>query len=324
MATHVETRAPGAKLRVLCTGGGGAGTEALERLWRDRYELHFADADVAAITPAVPEGRRHAIPMAGEGWAVAVADLCRTLAIDVLVPGVDEELSQVPELLRKQPGLLPLLPAPDFVRLMKDKLDSMVALRAAGVDAPRTVPLSRASEIGFPCLVKPRDGRGSRGVQVLHSPEEVQAYQTLARRPVESLIAQELLGGREWTVYVCADREGRLRSVVPVRVDVKRGITVRAETAAHPGIVAYCRAIHERFPTPGPFNVQLMETASGRLAAFEINPRVSTTLCLAVAAGADPIAEFMTSGPQDALRTFTSGMRLHRYWLNHIEQSRQA
>jgi carbamoyl-phosphate synthase large subunit len=38
-------RTKGTKLRLLFTGGGGAGTEALERLLSDRYEVFFADAD---------------------------------------------------------------------------------------------------------------------------------------------------------------------------------------------------------------------------------------------------------------------------------------
>jgi carbamoyl-phosphate synthase large subunit len=309
-----------ARLKVLCTGGGGAGAEALQRLWSDRYDVHVADADESAIAPVIPEHRRHRIPMAGEAWAGAVSALCRRLSIDVLVPGVDEELPLVPAVVAATPALVPLLPQPAFVLLMKDKLASMRALLASGIDVPVTRTISEVDQIGFPCLVKPRDGRGSRGVQVLNSTEEARAYELLSRRPADGLLAQELLQGQEWTVYVSANRNAVLRCVVPVRVAVKRGITVRAETALHPGIVAYCRSIHERFPTSGPYNVQLMEASDGRLAAFEINPRVSTTLCLAVAAGADPIADFFSSEGTGSLRGFTAGMQLQRYWLNHIGQ----
>lgn len=307
--------------RLLCTGGGGAGAEALNRLLGGRYELHFADADVTAISSTIAADRRHAIPMAGPQWAQAMADLCRRLSIDYLMPGVDEELSLVPDVTRAYSNVTPLLPAPDFVHLMKDKLASMQALRSAGIDAPRTGTLAEMDGISFPCLVKPRDGRGSRGVQILQNADEVQAYQLLARKPASELIAQELLGGQEWTVYVAANRDGELRRVVPVRVDVKRGITLRAETVAHAGIVEYCRQIHSRFRTPGPYNVQLMETREGRLAAFEINPRVSTTLVLAVAAGADPVADFLATGGNGALESFTSGVRLRRFWFNQFESS---
>lgn len=309
-------------LKVLFTGGGGAGVEALARLLDTRYEMHFADADVSAIAPAVRAERRHAIPMAGAQWASAVADLCRLRSIDVLVPCVDEELPLIGELAGQCPSLRCLVPDAGFVTLMKDKLTSMQALRAAQLDAPRTELVARAAEIGFPCLVKPRDGRGSRGVQILNGPAEVEAYQVLTRRPPDMLVAQELLRGREWTVYVSTDGAGRLRCIVPVRVDAKRGITIRAETVRHAAIIDYCRQIHERFPTKGAFNVQLMETPEGRLAAFEINPRVSTTLALAIAAGADPIADMLSVKPVAALCGFTEGLKLSRYWLNDIAQVR--
>lgn len=308
-------------MRLLMTGGGGAGTEGLERLWRDVHEVHFADADPAAIPPSVPSHRRHGIPMAGPQWPAAIADLCRSLSIEVLVATVDEELPFVPTVVDLVPTLQPLVPSATFVRLMKDKLSSMVALREAGLDAPRTQTLDRAADIGFPCLVKPRDGRGSRGVHILDTQRQLEGYAALSGRPADQLVVQEVLKGQEWTVYVSADRGGRLRSVVPMRVDLKRGVTVRAETVFHPGIIDYCRAIHDRFPTAGPFNVQLMETVDGRLAAFEVNPRVSTTLCLAVAAGADPVADFTLAEQTAALRPFVAGVRLRRNWLNHFERA---
>ena len=64
-------------MKLLFTGGGGAGNEALYRLLGDRYEAHFADADVAAIAQSIPVERRHAIPMANvDDFTCAVAALC--------------------------------------------------------------------------------------------------------------------------------------------------------------------------------------------------------------------------------------------------------
>lgn len=308
-----------ARLKLLVTGGGGSGAEAINRLWAERYELHFADADLTALSPTLPQDRCHAIPIAGPTWSAAIDTICRENAIDVLIPCVDEELPHVPAVLQGLPNLIPLLPSPDFVRLMKDKLGSMEALRDRGVDAPRTLGIRSAPEIGFPCLVKPRDGRGSRGVQIIKNAAQLDAYLTLTDRTADDLVAQELLSGQEWTVYVSADRSGTLRSVIPMRVDMKKGITIRAQTHAHEGIIRYCEALHARFRTPGPYNVQLMEQRDGRIAAFEINPRVSTTLCLAIAAGGDPVADFNSETATSTLSPFRAGVRLRRNWLNNIE-----
>jgi carbamoyl-phosphate synthase large subunit len=306
-------------LKVLCTGGGGAGSEALARLWEGCYEVHFCDADVDAIPASVSDSHRHLIPMAGPDWVSAVTDLCRRIGIDMLIPGVDEELSLAPQVTDALPSLKALSPDSNYVALMKDKLLSMNALVQRGLDAPRTVTIDRVAEIGFPCLVKPRAGRGSRGVQVLSGLEDVGAYRQLSRQPDSALVAQQLLSGQEWTVYLAADIERRLRSVVPMRVDVKRGITLRAETVANPAVIDYCQAVHEKFPTAGPYNIQLIVEPGGRIAAFEINPRVSTTLCLAVAAGADPVASMLAGTPPDGLLPFQTGLRLRRNWHNHID-----
>jgi carbamoyl-phosphate synthase large subunit len=196
----------------------------------------------------------------------------------------------------------------------------MKALGAAGIDVPATRSLDRASEVGFPCLLKPRAGRGSRGVHIALGPEHVGAYRALSGLTDEDVVAQELLPGQEWTVYVTSSSDGDLRAVVPMRLGLKRGITIRAETVAHAGIIDYCRRLHEHFPARGPFNVQLMESSDGRIAAFEVNPRVSTTLCLAVAAGADPIVEVYGSAGA-GLVSFAAGLRLTRNWSNHFESA---
>lgn len=306
--------------RLLITGGGGAGVEALYRLWKDRYEVHFADAVLDAIPAVVPPSARHQIPIAGAEWPSALADLCDELDVDVLIPTVDEELSLIPRLAMQRPGLRVLLPQPEFVTLMKDKLLSMQRLALLGIDVPRTCAVGEAQAVGFPCLIKPRDGRGSRGVAVVATADQVDAYMALSERGAQAVVAQELMRGQEWTIYLSSDRDGRLCSVIPMRVDLKRGVTIRAETVRHEAIIEYCRVIHERCRPHGPFNVQLMETTDGRLAAFEINPRVSTTLCLAVAAGADPVADAATTWLERGLQPFIAGVRLRRTWHNHFEK----
>jgi len=301
-------------MRVLFTGGGGAGSEAIWRLLKDRYDVHFADADPLAFAAPIPVDRRHQIPFAAaKEFPAALASLCKRLGIDVLAPGVDEELPRIPATVKS----LVLMPQRDYVQIMLDKLAMARALAENGVDAPRTVTLDRAAEIGFPCIVKPRHGRGSRNVQVVAGAEQLRAYLTLNGGSAEDYVAQELLGGQEYTVLVAADRAGELRAVVPIRVDVKRGITIRAETEKEPSVIGYCKALHAAIPTTGPYNVQLM-LDGGRARAFEINPRISTTFCLVLAAGVDPITLYADAAPSGALAPFRTGVKLRRYWTNDI------
>lgn len=304
--------------RILFTGGGGAGNEALARLFDRRYECHFADADLSAINDAIPAERRHAIPMARDpDFVKALAALCERLTIDLLVPGVDEELPFLPALSAAAPGLHILAPEAAYIARMNDKLTMPAALRQAGLDAPWTLPGDRADEAEFPAIAKPRQGRGSRAVHLVEDAAAFDAYLRLEGLAPEAVVLQERAIGTEYTVQMVCDSAGQLRAVVPVHVGIKRGITILAETADSPTVDAACRAIHAAWPTGGCYNIQLIVTEDGRVLPFEINPRISTTFCLVVAAGVDPIAVFLGLAPETP-RTiaFRHGVGLRRFWRN--------
>jgi carbamoyl-phosphate synthase large subunit len=304
--------------RVLFTGSGGAAIESIFEQWHARYDLYFADADPDAISLGIPAERRIGIPFAREhGFAEHALRLAEELRLDVIVPGVDEELPALAAAAPRSRAAM-LLPDLPFVTTMLDKLHAAETMAAAGLDVPRTVPFARAHELRFPIVAKPRWGRGSRGVMQLADPGQLSAYLALAGNPDPSrFIAQEYVPGQEFTVVVAADRAGRLAGVVPIKVLLKRGITIRAETCAAPAIVDYAKRFQMYFKARGLYNIQCMLTADGRVLPFEINPRISTTFCLAIATGFDPIASFLNghAGPVFVPRGHRS---LHRTWRNTI------
>jgi carbamoyl-phosphate synthase large subunit len=310
-------------ITVLLSGGGGAGSEALVRLWSEKYHLHLADADPDALPPSTPIAQRHQIALAGKNWASSVAEVCQKIQAKVFIPTVDEELLLLPELRPLLPELQILAPSDSFIKIMNDKLLFSKALYEKNISTPKTYLIGEGASLGFPCLAKPRFGRGSRGIQQLQNAEELHAYLCLAHQAKDQLLVQDLLSGQEWTVYVSADAQGNLQSVVPICVEKKKGITIRAHTEQHAGIAALCERFHAVFRTAGPYNIQLFETQNGELVIFEVNPRVSTTLCLAVSAGADPIADYLSSGTNSKLAPFQSGIRLQRNWFNHISVPRE-
>ena len=307
-------------IKVLFTGGGGAGNEALWRVLGHRYTLHFGDADPAAIDPSIPEDRRHQLPWASDPDFVGkMIDLCRRLDVNLLVPSVDEELLT---LARNTDVLAPtrlLLPEADYVETMLDKLHMIRSLSEKKIP----VPLSRTladdlKELRFPCISKPRNGRGSRDVRVLNSIADAMSLKASLGDAAGKTLVQDKIEGVEYTVQMVADAKGRLRAIVPVRIGIKRGITIRAETEAEPRVITACRAIHQAIPTGGCYNIQLMLTVTGEVLPFEINPRVSTTLCLVVAADIDPVAIFLEQIRSDGILPFVEGIQLRRYWTNHF------
>lgn len=318
-------RTKGTKSRLLFTGGGGAGTEALARLLADRYEVFFADVDLAAKPYPIAVDRWLQIPLATAAeFTGEIADLCQRLQIDLFIPTVDEELLPIARL-PKPLGFEVLLPPEHFVARHLDKLVSNQFLRQAGLPAPQTVAADQG-RLDFPCIVKPRSGRGSRNVATVYSEAELQAQITLARQTPEDFVVQELVTGDEYTVMMAADRSGELRAIVPVLVERKRGITLRAVTQHDQGVIAACRAIHTVDPVPGCYNIQLIKAADGSVLPFEINPRISTTACLGLAAGVDFIGIFLgLPGATDHLRQgladFKDRLGLKRSWHNEIVEA---
>lgn len=309
-------------IKVLFTGGGGAGNEALFRLLGGKYVLHFGDADVTAIDPSIPECQRLELPWASDSdFIPKITKLCQRLEIDLLIPGVDEELLV---LAKNAEALAPtrlLLPDVKYVETMLDKLHMVETLAARKIPVPQTKTVEdELHEVRFPCISKPRSGRGSRDVRVLDSLEDAASLKKKLGSAAKQTLVQDKIEGVEYTVQMVADARGCLRAIVPVKVGVKRGITLRAETEAEPLVIAACRLVHQALPTVGCYNIQLILTPRGSVLPFEINPRISTTLCLVVAAGIDPISIFLGEAKQDRLLPFVSGIHLQRHWINYFSK----
>jgi len=309
-------------MAVLCTGGGGAGNEALWRLLGHRYTLHFGDADPRSIDPTIPGDRRHQLPWASDpDFLGKMVDLCHRLNIDLLVPGVDEELLALAQGVEALMPTRLLLPHADYVKTMLDKLSMIRALSEKKVQVPASRTLvDDLDGQSFPCIAKPRSGRGSRDVRVLSSRAEALALGVALGPSAGMTLLQEKIEGIEYTVQMVADAECHLCAIVPVRINIKRGITLRAETEAEPRVIDACREIHQVVPTGGCYNIQLMLTQEGNVFPFEINPRISTTFCLSVAAGIDPISLFLDGFYSDEILPFVSGIQLRRHWTNHFLQ----
>ena len=72
----------------------------------------------------------------------------------------------------------------------------------------------------------------------------------------------------------------------------------------------------EIFCPEGIFNVQLIENQNGELYIFEVNPRISTTACLAVHLGCDPIKNYFDNS--DNTRITLPEVKLTRTWHNSV------
>lgn len=271
---------------VLVTGAGGAAVPTLiahlqglgHRVVAVDADEHAAGLYTADAGYVVPRGD-------SPEWVPTMQSICEREGVQVVIPLVDEELAQAHDLT----GVHALAPRREFVATCLDKWACMMALRHAGVRVPYTNLFDGRTEPYFPAIIKPRVGRGSRGVHRLQHRGEV--LMALIERRItfsDDTLAQEYIDGPEYTVSVVCDHTNTVHAVVPKRIIDKRGITRLAATERNERIDAVCRRVAEALKPHGPYNVQL-RLRDGEPYIFEINPRFSGTVNLTTAAGCDEV-----------------------------------
>jgi carbamoyl-phosphate synthase large subunit len=278
---------------VLITGAGGAAIPGIIQhlRGRDGYDHHVlvADADPNVVGLRLAD-KSFVIPKGGDpAFLPALRRICLTEHVDVVVPLVDEELVSALEL--ESDGIKVLLPRRAFVQTCLDKFYLMQELMLSGIQIPTTwLGSGYLENVPFPAIVKPRVGRGSRGIGIVDSLSELEYFIECSSYVPDALVVQPCIEGTEYTVSVVVWRDGQVQAVVPKEIISKKGVTHMAVTRRNERIDVLCRNIQECLHADGPFNVQLVvEKESGIPIPFEINPRFSSTTTLTTAAGVDEI-----------------------------------
>jgi len=278
---------------VLVTGAGGAAGIGAIRSLHDHtvHDVIGVDmnpqaagrflADAGAVVPRATD----------PDWADAIDAVVADHDVDAVVPTVDEELLELDRLRETVPASVPVIaPRSGLAELALDKYRTMDRLERAGHTVPNTWLATNRTDIAsnaFPLLVKPRRGRGSRGIARVDSHADLTVHLANTDYDTDALLLQEFIEGTEFTTSVVATRENRLLGVVPKEAIEKQGSTVTGVTRTAPAVSEDCRGIFETLAPHGPLNVQQIVDEQGRPHTIEINPRFSSTSCLTAAAGID-------------------------------------
>jgi len=278
---------------VLVTGVGGAGGVGAVRSLKERtdHEVIGVDMDPRAAGFHLADAGQ-AVPAAtDDAWAEALSAVAVEFDADVVIPTVDEELSELSSLLEVLPDDLPVVaPRLDVIDVALDKYRTYQRLASTGHDVPRTWVATERDNVdasAYPLLVKPRRGRGSRGIARVEDKKELAAHLAETEYDLDSLLLQEFISGTEYTTSVVATRDGRLLGIVPKEAVTKQGSTVTGVTRRAPTVQAECESIATTLDPRGPINVQQIVDDDGVPYTIEINPRFSSTSCLTAAAGID-------------------------------------
>lgn len=304
---------------MVTTAGSPSTPGVVLRLREHGFRVVATDVDPTAPGLYLADRGRLVPPGDSEAFLPRMRALCAKEETVAVIPLVDEELVRVNELVKD--GVAVLSPRLDFITTCLDKYVLMRELEEAGIGVPHTWlasewPSGVADAAPGGLIVKPRSGRGSRGVVVIDSARDMARVVAEGAYAADELIVQERLPGPEYTVSVVVWRDGEVQAVVPKEVLLKQGVTRYAVTRRHREITRLCHAVQNALRADGPFNVQLCLDEDGRPKVFEINPRFSSTASLTAAAGVDEVTGLLR-------QALTDGPRLSDDWREGVAMVRR-
>ena len=126
------------------------------------------------------------------------------------------------------------------------------------------------------------------------------------------------MSGQEYTVQIINHKDYKKTLVVPLKVILKKGVTLTAEIDFDESVMDVCKKNAKNFKEKNIFNIQLIKSYNDNsIHIFEINPRFSTTTCVLPCIGIDPFNYGLTKIEQLDLLKY-QGMKLNRTLINDL------
>ncbi len=256
---------------VLVTGiGGNVGQGILRNIRAAFPDIRLVGTDIRDVTAGHHFCHAaHLVPYCyDDSFADCVIDICRQEGVDLIIPGTDYEVVYMGRLADHLPPVLGT--HPDVARLFVDKLSTARAFADVGIPfASACLPSEYAGQFDT-VIVKPREGRGSRGLYI--DPVDPTTFD-------DTRMVQQRIIGKELTTAFYVTKSRSIHGHITFERELADGTTERCSTTSeHDSLVKpIIEAITTKFDVRGPCNVQAILTDANELMPFEINCRYSGT-----------------------------------------------
>jgi carbamoylphosphate synthase large subunit len=265
---------------VLVTGAGGpSGKAAIHALKDKGFRVIAADMAPAGLGA---DAFATVLPATDPMYLEQLDDLLSFWDIDWLFPTVQEELVIVAEraaTYRKR-GIAVYMANPGAVAICNDKWLTAQSLAAAGVAVPRSAigesGPAAILPLGFPCVSKPRIGRGGRHVTV-HDCVDTALHMRLAGT---NLIWQQFMPGIEYDVLLMIQRNRPVSEAIAVvfeKTSLREGRTGNAlalKRVSAPDVADLALSAARALDLAGPLDMDIRRDVNGVAHVLEINARI--------------------------------------------------
>ncbi|MHB1126201.1 MAG: ATP-grasp domain-containing protein [Bacillota bacterium] len=321
-------------MNVLITGAGAAGAVSIIQALREGLPGIFVvgvDADAFAAGKNFAD-RFYVVPLARDPlYTEEMLKLCNQEQIRVALISVDEEIEVLVQERHRFSaiGTQLALAEPENVLSCLDKFAFYNRMRVKGIALPETwlfrdFDFTAFSGKGY--VIKPRFGRGS---QDIHFTEALQDLVYLKSTLPKGFIIQERIRGREYTVDVLRNRQGKFLAVVPrLRIATESGLSIKGMTVHHEDLMRDSPYVMECLDLWGACNIQWIIDDAGTPWLIEVNPRLAGSVILSVKAGANipvELVKILADAQYDGQpMAFREGTLMLRYWQAVFEEGKAS
>lgn len=196
--------------------------------------------------------KSYVIPNANEKMFLKkIIQICDKEKPDIILPSIEDEIIKLTKNRKvfEQKNILIFSPDYETSKICADKLRTCQRFEILGVPTYKIF----TSEIKFPCVIKPRFGRGGKDVFKIINKEELRFYKKKIKNPIMT----EFLKGEEYSIDILADKNSIPISIIPrKRIKTESGISTIGVTENNEQMIDYCKKIVKEFRLVGPSCIQ--------------------------------------------------------------------
>ena len=255
---------------VLVTGiGGNVGQGILRNIRQYNSEIRIIGTNVTALSAGTHLcNMTYVAPYAyDKDYIPIMSEICNKEGVDLIIPSTDYESMY----LSNSSTALPMLATSDYEtnRLFTDKWLTFLHFSEYNIPFAHSIKPSEYNGEWVDFIVKPREGRGSRGIHI--NPQHISSFG-------DEYVVQEKLNGVELTSAFYVTKQGRMHGQITFERSLENGATniCMVTTKYDSEIEKIGKKICAATPVRGAFNMQCIATSKG-IIPFEINGRISGT-----------------------------------------------